>query len=94
MGGGTVNAPTASATPVEVKNLDGIKALSAGFDTACAIAADDSLWCWGSNEGGKLGDGKAWTSTPGKVLLPNQHYCVIEGIGDSRSPDMRPPKSL
>jgi alpha-tubulin suppressor-like RCC1 family protein len=54
-----VSPPTASYSPaVVIPSLDGAKALriSAFYpETACAIKADDSVVCWGSNERGVLG---------------------------------------
>jgi alpha-tubulin suppressor-like RCC1 family protein len=32
-------------------------AIAAGWNHACAIARDRSVWCWGSNADGQLGDG-------------------------------------
>lgn len=47
--------------PVQVKqgngNLAGIKAVSAGAVHACALKNDGTVWCWGWNQYGQLGDG-------------------------------------
>jgi alpha-tubulin suppressor-like RCC1 family protein len=34
---------------------DEVQALDVGYDSACAVAQDASLWCWGSNGFGQLG---------------------------------------
>jgi alpha-tubulin suppressor-like RCC1 family protein len=36
--------------------------VSAGTSHTCATKADHSLWCWGGNANGQLGDGTAWRS--------------------------------
>lgn len=48
----------ASATPVAavLPDLDAV-AVDAGNDHACALLVDDSVWCWGHNDGGALGFG-------------------------------------
>jgi alpha-tubulin suppressor-like RCC1 family protein len=38
--------------------------VSAGFDHTCAVKTDGSLWCWGGNDRGQLGDG----TNVGKVI--------------------------
>jgi alpha-tubulin suppressor-like RCC1 family protein len=37
--------------------LDGVVALAAGATHTCAVRSDATLWCWGSNASGELGDG-------------------------------------
>jgi alpha-tubulin suppressor-like RCC1 family protein len=37
--------------------------IGAGEDHVCAIKTDASLWCWGRNDDGELGDGTAWSYT-------------------------------
>lgn len=41
--------------------LDGVVSVSAGRFHACAMRDDRSIWCWGSNDCGAIGDG---TGTP------------------------------
>ncbi|MBI4704415.1 MAG: hypothetical protein HY744_25195 [Deltaproteobacteria bacterium] len=37
--------------------LGGVVAVAAGGDYTCAVKADGTLWCWGWNQYGQLGDG-------------------------------------
>lgn len=49
-----------SATPVQVQGLSaGVRSLSAGDLTACAVTATRAVKCWGGNGSGVLGDGHA-----------------------------------
>ena len=38
-------------------NLSDITAVAAGWDHSLALKSDDTVWAWGSNYGGALGDG-------------------------------------
>src|SRR5919107_5358421 len=66
---------TDSSTPVEVKDpndpsgyLSGVKALTAGSSHSLALKDDGTVWAWGNNESGQLGDGTNANSTqPVKV---------------------------
>jgi alpha-tubulin suppressor-like RCC1 family protein len=53
-GDGTVNQ--VSLVPVSVKGLTNAIALMAGYNHACALLADQTMRCWGSNANGQLGD--------------------------------------
>jgi alpha-tubulin suppressor-like RCC1 family protein len=57
-----------SLKPIQTKPIaTGAKALSTVGNT-CVIANDDSVWCWGSNDQGQLGDGTTDSSVaPVKV---------------------------
>ncbi len=51
---------THSFFPLEVTNGDGSPwaSFSAGYDHACAIDYNGSLWCWGRNNYGQIGNGR------------------------------------
>lgn len=42
--------------PVRVGGLSGLKAISAGGGFSLALREDGSIWAWGSNDEGQLGD--------------------------------------
>jgi hypothetical protein len=63
-----------STTPVEVKLPAGVKAtrVIGGYVSAYALASDGSLYAWGSNWNGQLGDGSmSDRSVPVRVGLPS-----------------------
>ena len=61
------------ATPQRVGSLSGITAISAGFQHAAALKSDGTVMTWGSNDGGRLGDG-----TTTNRLTPVQ----VRGLSD------------
>jgi alpha-tubulin suppressor-like RCC1 family protein len=63
LGDGTT---TSQATPVQVSGLSGVTAVSAGEDSySLALLSDGTVWAWGSNSNGQLGDGTTTNrSTP------------------------------
>ena len=55
LGDGTV---VKRSTPTDVVGLtSGVKQVSAGSATTCAVLASGALQCWGSNQNGQVGDG-------------------------------------
>ena len=59
---GTGNSPVVTATPVVFSNTQDVTdlavsygAYSAGFQHACALRSDQTVWCWGSNNANELG---------------------------------------
>ena len=70
--GANVSADT--ATPVGVSGIDGVAgvatALDAGLLHTCAVLSPGSVWCWGDNQTGQLGDGTTTThQTPVETAL-------------------------
>ncbi|MFC5403232.1 RCC1 domain-containing protein [Cohnella soli] len=59
--------------PVELKRLKEIQAIEGGFKHSIALAKDGSVWVWGWNEYGQLGDG-----TNKDRLIPFK----LEGVSD------------
>lgn len=48
---------TGASRPVMVQGLKGITVISAGISHTCALRSDGTVWCWGRNNNGQLGDG-------------------------------------
>ena len=75
LGNGTTSVYL-SLTPVAVKGLSGVTAISAGDDNACALLSGGTLKCWGLNSLGGLGNGTTTNaSTP----------VVVKGIRTARA---------
>ena len=63
--------------------------VNSGSDNSCAIKTDDSLWCWGGNTGGVVGDGSSTTrqypvqiSGSWKTVdLSGRHTCALDTTG-------------
>src|SRR5690606_20419563 len=49
---------TTRLVPVQVLGLTlPVVAVATGASHSCALVSDGSLWCWGNNSSGQLGDG-------------------------------------
>jgi alpha-tubulin suppressor-like RCC1 family protein len=79
------NGTTAgSLVPVPVKSLaHGVIAIAAGWDSGVALKSDGSVWTWGANDRGQLGDGSnAASNVPVRVSGLGGHVTAI-AAGDS-----------
>lgn len=51
------NSHSPNPFPMQVKNLSGVTAVSAGTCHSLALKNDGTVWAWGLNRNGELGDG-------------------------------------
>ena len=77
------DAITSSETPVNVGGLGvGVEAIAAGASHALALKEDGSVWAWGDNFFGELGDGRTKTNSPEPVRVKDlKGVRAIEGGG-------------
>jgi alpha-tubulin suppressor-like RCC1 family protein len=70
---------------VKVSGLTGVTAIAAGFKYSMALKSDGTVWTWGDNEYGQLGDGtKTARNIPVKVsgltgvtaIAAGESYCL------------------
>ncbi len=78
-----VNAPT-TVTLVQVPvprqiPITDVRSLSVGAAHVCAVRADATLWCWGANKHGQLGDGTTTASAAPVRALVNRVTDVDTG---------------
>lgn len=89
-----VGYTVATTRPGVTRSLDGVLTLlvadvapttiSAGGQHTCAVQRDDSLWCWGRNANGQLGDGtRTGSSQPVAVLGDHAWRTVAAGGGST-----------
>jgi len=56
--------------------------LAAGLEYSLAVAADGTVWAWGNNSGGQLGDGTTtWGFAPVQVKGMNDVIAIASGFG-------------
>ena len=81
LGNGTLND---SAMPQPILGLGaGARSLVLGNSHSCAVASDSTLWCWGSNANGQLGNLiPSGTFTPTPVQFPN--YTDVLNVSASK----------
>ncbi len=80
------NQVCGTASPVEVTALGhGVRDVALGsYGHSCALKTDGSLWCWGRNDRGQLGDGTTFAkSSPVKVAALANIVKVALGEGHS-----------
>ncbi|GAA4591704.1 hypothetical protein GCM10023194_51660 [Planotetraspora phitsanulokensis] len=72
------------STPVKVAGLTGVTQISAGYYHSLAVRSDGTVWAWGDNHSGQLGDGtETERATPVKVAGLTGVTQVAGGVGHS-----------
>ncbi len=70
----------ASTTPYTIPGLSDVVAIRSGGRHTCASKSDGTLWCWGHNESGQLGDG-TYTSTATPVQVAGLSGVTLFDLG-------------
>jgi alpha-tubulin suppressor-like RCC1 family protein len=68
----------ATGQPSTVSALSGVRSVSAFWQHACAVRDSQTLWCWGANSQGQLGDGGT-TDQHHPVRVPM--LTLVTGVG-------------
>jgi alpha-tubulin suppressor-like RCC1 family protein len=81
-------ADVAGACVAAASGADCITQMSAGIAFSCALKSDGSVWCWGADDVGQLGDGQP----PGqsryqaaRVALPGDLKATYVGCGETNA---------
>ena len=86
---GTGDLPTSTAahtsTPVPVHLPGGkrVSLMAVGDAHSCAVMTDDTLWCWGRNYYGEIGDGAISSNSQARTIpsqVDVQHYSPIVAL--------------
>jgi alpha-tubulin suppressor-like RCC1 family protein len=92
LGNGTTgSSATPQTTPTLVPGLSNIVAVD-GTSTHCALRGDGTVWCWGGNESGEVGNGTVAKAQPSPVLVSglgnvvaisgnDMHQCALRSDG-------------
>ena len=85
--GAGYSLPTTFTDPYPVSDLSAVSTIAAGEKSACAVRDDGTVWCWGDNSFGQLGDGTqtdrnypvqvSGISTAIDVAVGSLHACAI-----------------
>ena len=75
------------APPTTVAGFDGVavEALSVGAEHGCALLADRSVRCWGSNAMGQLGGGTESLVSADPVAVPGLEHVISIAVGGSHT---------
>jgi alpha-tubulin suppressor-like RCC1 family protein len=63
LGNGTTNGSNPNPTAVQVSGVSGVSAIAAGASHSLALKTDGTVWAWGLNFSGQLGNGTTTNSS-------------------------------
>jgi len=78
LGDGSFQSNVGAADPQAVVGIDDAIQIAAGWNHACAVRADHSLWCWGGNGDGATGYGQLGDGTLDNSAIPVE----VTAVGD------------
>ena len=78
-----IGSTASSAVPVKITGVSQVTGIAAGWDSAVAVVAGGaSVWAWGGNDAGQLGDGTlAGRTTPVRVTQIGTVHIAGVGVG-------------
>jgi alpha-tubulin suppressor-like RCC1 family protein len=83
LGNGTTS--TAQVTPVQVSGLTGVTKIAAGGNFSLALRSNGTVWAWGDNDVGQLGDGVASAPRLTPVQVTGLSQVTSISAGDDHS---------
>ena len=82
---GTVKCGPLSSTRA-VPGLSGVTGIASGVAHGCALKSDGTVWCWGDNTLGQLGDGTEGGNSPNPVqTLVTNATAIASGPGSNHT---------
>jgi alpha-tubulin suppressor-like RCC1 family protein len=76
---GIGSTPETQPTPVQAVGLAlGVAKTAAGENHTCAQATDGTLWCWGYNTDGEVGNGTTGLTAPTPVFVTSLNADVVD----------------
>jgi alpha-tubulin suppressor-like RCC1 family protein len=73
------------STPVQVSGLSGVYSIAAGSFHNLALTCNGTMWAWGWDAYGQLGNDAALTDQPTPVTIPGASFCRAIGAGGYHS---------
>jgi alpha-tubulin suppressor-like RCC1 family protein len=90
----TTAAPFGSDVPVRVTALTGVAALAAGAYHSMALRSDGTVWAWGFNYYGQLGNSTAPANSDSPVQVPGLAGVTSIAAGGSHSIALQAPPTV
>lgn len=83
LGNGESGSGKSAKSPVQVKGLIDVIAVAAGQINSLALKKDGTVWAWGSNHYGNIGDGtiSKYDEKSGAIIIDNDKHTPIQVPG-------------
>lgn len=94
LGLGSYGVEFSKTRPTRVGGSNNWNYVAAGGENSCGVQTDGSLWCWGANYDGQIGDGTdgginrkleptqiSATDTWSEIAVGNYHVCALSDSG-------------